>query len=139
MSTSEGQVVGFGELLLRPTPPGPKMIAQTQSLDVEVGGAEANVLAGLACLGHSTKMLSCVADNPRGRLAVGTPALGPGSAEAARAAGVPISFDGNFRPQLWSAWDSDPKTILTEIIGKADLLFGNHRDIGLLTGDFPAG
>ena len=214
MTHNTGTVVGFGELLLRLTPPGRKMIAQTQSLDVEVGGAEANVLAGLANLGHPTHMISRVADNPLGRLALGTlaargvntssialtpgrmglyfleqgqglrasaitydragsafakakasdfdfsaalkgasllhlsgitPALGADSAEAAvtaaRAAketGVPISFDGNFRPQLWAAWDSEPKAILSEIIRHVDLLFGNHKDISLLTGkQFP--
>ena len=73
-----------------------------------------------------------------------TPALGPQSAEAAltaaRAAkrlGVPISFDGNYRAMLWDAWDSDPRAILSELIGTADILFGNHRDISLvLGGDF---
>ena len=70
-----------------------------------------------------------------------TPALGPGPAaaaiEAARAArrlGVPVSFDGNYRATLWDAWDSDPKTVLTELIGLADILFGNHRDISLVLG-----
>ena len=57
MTQRAGPVVGFGELLLRLTPPGRKMIAQTQSLDVEVGGAEANVLAGLASLGHPAQMI----------------------------------------------------------------------------------
>lgn len=70
-----------------------------------------------------------------------TPALGPGSAalaleaaEAAEAAGIPISFDGNYRARLWEAWDSDPKSILTKLVSKADILFGNHQDIGLLLG-----
>ena len=70
-----------------------------------------------------------------------TPALGPESAKstltAARAAkrlGVPISFDGNYRAMLWESWDSDPKAILAELIGMADILFGNHRDIGLVLG-----
>ncbi|MDX1556256.1 MAG: PfkB family carbohydrate kinase, partial [Xanthomonadales bacterium] len=184
MTLKTGHIVAFGELLLRLTPPDRRMVAQTQSLDVEVGGAEANVLAGLASLGHPTRMISRVADNPLGRLALGTlaargvniasiastpgrmglyfleqgqgmrassitydragsafarstvddfdfpaaldgasllhlsgitPALGANSAEAALAAAhaakeasVPISFDGNFRPQLWAAWDSDP-------------------------------
>ncbi|MBT8137958.1 MAG: sugar kinase [Gammaproteobacteria bacterium] len=190
------------------------MCSCTQMLDVEVGGAEANVLAGLASLGHPTQMISRVADNPLGRLALGTlaargvntssivctpgrmglyfleqgqglrasaitydragsafaqaraddfdfaaaldgasllhlsgitPALGAHSAEAAVAAtraamqaGVPISFDGNFRPKLWAAWNSDPRAILSGIISNVDLLFGNHKDISLLTGrDFP--
>lgn len=70
-----------------------------------------------------------------------TPALGPRSAGAAKAAaraanakGVPVSFDGNYRPQLWSRWDSDPAAILGELVGLADILFGNHRDISLLLG-----
>jgi 2-dehydro-3-deoxygluconokinase len=70
-----------------------------------------------------------------------TPALGPRSAAAAKAAaaaakakGVPISFDGNYRTQLWSRWDSDPAAILDELVGTADILFGNHRDISLLLG-----
>lgn len=70
-----------------------------------------------------------------------TPALGPNgtalalaAAEAAQALGVPISFDGNYRAQLWESWDSDPRAVLTRLIGMADLFFGNHRDIALLLG-----
>jgi 2-dehydro-3-deoxygluconokinase len=70
-----------------------------------------------------------------------TPALGPRSAEAAvaaaeaaRAKGVAVSFDGNYRAQLWSRWDSDPRAILSRLVGQADILFGNHRDISLLLG-----
>ncbi|MDB5691676.1 MAG: sugar kinase [Alphaproteobacteria bacterium] len=71
-----------------------------------------------------------------------TPALGPRSAEAAVEAaeaaaqrGIPISFDGNYRAQLWESWDSDPKDILTRLVSKARILFGNHRDISLLLGE----
>lgn len=70
-----------------------------------------------------------------------TPALGPNSAElalaaaeAAAARGVPISFDGNYRAQLWSRWDSDPRAILTRLVSHAEILFGNHRDVSLLLG-----
>lgn len=70
-----------------------------------------------------------------------TPALGPAGVELARAAiaaanaaGVPVSFDGNYRGNLWQAWDGDPRAILHELVGKAAILFGNHRDIGLLLG-----
>lgn len=203
-------ILGFGELLLRFSPPGRRLMVQAQSLDLAVGGAEANVLAGLAALGHPTVMLSLVPDSPLGRLATGelrargidtarigvapgrmglyfleqgqglrasaitydragssfalakagdfdfaaaldgaallhlsgiTPALGPESAkaalaaaEAARTAGVPVSFDGNYRAQLWEAWDSDPRGVLGELVGMASILFGNHRDIALLLG-----
>lgn len=204
------RIVGFGELLLRLAPADRRLIVQAQRLDIEVGGAEANVLAGLSALGHSTAMLSAVADNPLGQLVLAalrardidtrhtstapgrmglyfletgqglrasaitydrtgssfananvnafdfdsalhgatllhlsgiTPALGKASAEAALSAartakrlGVKISFDGNYRAQLWGAWDSNPREILTELVGLADILFGNHRDIALLTG-----
>jgi 2-dehydro-3-deoxygluconokinase len=70
-----------------------------------------------------------------------TPALGPKSAEAALTAaeaaqrlGVPISFDGNYRAQLWERWDSNPREILTQLVEKAEIMFGNHRDISLLLG-----
>lgn len=70
-----------------------------------------------------------------------TPALGKGSAdaaiaaaEAARAKGLLVSFDGNYRAQLWENWDSDPEAVLSRIVAQADILFGNHRDISLLLG-----
>jgi 2-dehydro-3-deoxygluconokinase len=70
-----------------------------------------------------------------------TPALGPRSAEAAVAAaeaaaarGIAVSFDGNYRSQLWESWDSDPRSVLTRLVSRATLLFGNHRDISLLLG-----
>lgn len=68
-----------------------------------------------------------------------TAALGPDAAalslaavHAARAAGVRISFDGNYRARLWAAWSADPREILTGLVGQADLFFGNHRDMALL-------
>lgn len=205
-----GRVVAFGELLVRLTSPGRQLLTQAQCLDLHIGGAEANVLVGLASLGHPTAMVSAVPDNALGQSAIAairargvdtsavqlrdgrmglyflsagaglraseivydragssfalassdafdwsshlqgagllhlsgiTPALGPNSADAAlaaaraaKAAGVPISFDGNYRAMLWEAWDSNPKAILSELIGMADILFGNHRDISLALG-----
>ncbi len=68
-----------------------------------------------------------------------TPALGPeteaaaiAAAEAATALGVPLSFDGNFRGQLWAARGVDPRPILARLVSHADILFGNHRDVALL-------
>lgn len=70
-----------------------------------------------------------------------TPALGPRSAELAVAAaeaavrrGISVSFDGNYRAQLWRRWPSDPRTILVSLVQQAEVLFGNHRDISLLLG-----
>ncbi|SEM74478.1 2-dehydro-3-deoxygluconokinase [Sphingomonas gellani] len=70
-----------------------------------------------------------------------TPALGPvpsnsaiAAAEAAAERGIPVSFDGNWRGKLWARWDADPRAILNRIVARADLMFGNHRDIALLLG-----
>jgi 2-dehydro-3-deoxygluconokinase len=205
-----GRVVCFGELLIRLTAPGRELLLQSPSLDVHVGGAEANVAIGLASLGHDCAMVSRVPDNVLGEAAkahlrrygvdasaVGTgpgrmglyflspgaglrasqivydreessfakaqpgnydwdrllegadllhlsgitPALGPGTAdlavaaaEAAAARNIAISFDGNYRSQLWARWNSDPRSILSRLVALADIFFGNHRDISLLLG-----
>ncbi|RVT89753.1 sugar kinase [Sphingomonas crocodyli] len=202
------RLVAFGELLIRLSPPDKLLLKSARSLDLHVGGAEANVAIGLASLGHDTAMLSRVADNALGQMARSslaaagldvrhvasapgrmglyfltpgagmrpsdivydragsafalsseedfdwdaafagathlhlsgiTPALGPKSAaaaiaaaKAAKARGLTLIFDGNYRARLWEAWDSNPRAILTELIGMADILFGNHRDIALL-------
>ncbi len=205
-----GPVVCFGEMLLRLSPPGARMMVQAQGLEMAVGGAEANVAAGLASLGHATRMVTVLPANPLGdkaRAELGaagvdtrfvargagrmglyflepgaglrpssitydragsafalstaqafdfasalegaallhlsgiTPALGPNGVALARAAiaaaqsaNVPICFDGNYRALLWDSWDSDPRSILTELVSAATVLIGNHRDISLLLG-----
>jgi 2-dehydro-3-deoxygluconokinase len=208
---SGSRTVFFGELLIRLAAPARELLMQSPRLDLHVGGAEANVAVGLACLGHQTLMVSAVPDNALGRGAVSgirahgvdcraiqlcssgrmglyfltpgaslraseiiydragssfansktdayrwdllladagrlhlsgiTPALGPASAEAAidaakaaKRLGVPVSFDGNYRAKLWESWDSNPKAVLSELIGYADILFGNHQDISLVLG-----
>src|SRR5205814_2224645 len=69
-----------------------------------------------------------------------TPALGARSAElaqealeAARRAGVRVSFDCNFRPTLWQAWDGDAAGILARLAALADLLFADERTLALLS------
>lgn len=202
------KVVCFGELLLRFSAPGRERLMQSHKLDVFVGGAEANVAAGLARFGHAVDYVSIVADNALGHAALGelrrhgvntasaklapgrmgtffleigaiqrpsqiiydragsafamaepgaidwasaltgagrlhmsgiTPALGErGTAlarhavAAAHDAGVPVSFDGNYRPSLWAAWDGDAPAILHELVDGADILFGDHRDLSLI-------
>lgn len=70
-----------------------------------------------------------------------TPALGPNGVQLARAAiraasvaGVPVSFDCNFRESLWNAWECNPREILLELLAEATIVFGNHRDMTLLLG-----
>lgn len=70
-----------------------------------------------------------------------TPALGQAMADAtlramraARAAGARVSFDGNFRPKLWQAWNADAAGILRDLFAEADLVFANERDIEVVRG-----
>lgn len=70
-----------------------------------------------------------------------SPALGANVAEsvlgavrAARAAGVQVSFDGNYRSSLWRRWDGDAAAILREVFAEADIVFADHRDIELVMG-----
>lgn len=203
-----GPVVCFGEVMLRFATPAGRVIADAQSLDLTLGGAEANVAVALAAMGHEARFLTKLPDNALGdkactalagagvdmrdcvrgagrmglyflEMGAGlrpssitydragsafatanpqdfdfaailkgarlfhisgiTPALGPQGVELARAAiaaavsaGVPISFDCNFREKLWGAWPSNPREILSELLAHASIIFGNHRDMGLL-------
>ena len=68
-----------------------------------------------------------------------TAALGPRgtrmaleAVKAAGAAGVPVSFDVNYRSLLWEAWDGQPRETLNALVAEADVLFANHRDVALL-------
>ncbi|TDR39100.1 2-dehydro-3-deoxygluconokinase [Tahibacter aquaticus] len=70
-----------------------------------------------------------------------TPALGQACADtaiaaarAARALGLQVVFDGNFRAKLWQAWQSDAASILRELLACADTLFADHRDISVVLG-----
>ena len=70
-----------------------------------------------------------------------TPALGERTAQAtidavraAAANGVRVSFDGNFRPKLWAAWDGDPARILHPLLAEAEIAFADHRDIDVVLG-----
>jgi 2-dehydro-3-deoxygluconokinase len=56
------------------------------------------------------------------------------AAKAAKAHGVRVSFDGNYRAQLWNKRQCDPRAILSELVSCAEILFGDHRDISLLLG-----
>lgn len=71
-----------------------------------------------------------------------TVALGEASTEmalaaaaAATAAEIPISFDCKFRAHLWSARGGVSLAPLIELVSRADILFGNHRDISLFLGE----
>jgi 2-dehydro-3-deoxygluconokinase len=73
-----------------------------------------------------------------------TPVLGDGPAraldaalDAARAAGVPVSVDLNWRPALWRG--RDPRPVLEPIAARADLLVANPGAIEIMLGIPTAG
>jgi 2-dehydro-3-deoxygluconokinase len=53
-------LVGLGEVMLRLSAPAPLRLEQTGSLDVQIGGAEANVTAACARLGLRTGLISAL-------------------------------------------------------------------------------
>lgn len=202
-------VLCFGEMLLRLTSSAGTPLSLASQLSVDVGGAEANVAASLAQLGHHVRMITALPDNALGDLAatalrrhgvdLGSTLRGPGrmglyflepgagprpskivydragslfadragsfdwpellagvawlhlsgitaalgregaagvqsALDAARSSGVPASFDCNYRPSLWAGRETEAPKLLSAMIAKADVVFGSHRDVALLTG-----
>lgn len=198
-----GRVVTFGEAMLRLTPPNFERLERTERLDLTVGGAELNVAVALRCLQMPSAWVSCLPENPLGRLIdrqarangvdtgairwvderdgrVGlyfleqgadprpstvtydradsaiariapgtfdwpailtgaalfhvsgiTPALSEGcraetfaAVRAANDAGVPVSFDLNYRSKLWS--EAAARACFTELAPLADILFASR-------------
>ena len=63
------QVVTFGEIMMRLSPPLNYRFAQTVALEVNYGGGDANVGASLAGLGVPAAHVTCFPDNDLGRAA----------------------------------------------------------------------
>lgn len=63
-------ITTFGEAMIRLAPPHYKRLEQTDSLDLEIGGAELNTAVGLARLGRTVSWLSRLTDNALGRVIV---------------------------------------------------------------------
>lgn len=68
-----------------------------------------------------------------------TPAVGERAAQAAlaamraaRALGVRVSFDGNYRASMWAAQGCDGADTLLELLHNADLAFADQRDMALV-------
>ncbi len=75
-------VACFGELLLRLSEPAAQPLMHSNHFNWHVGGAEANVAAGLSHLGLSSRFISTVANNP----------LGDGALAELRSHGVNTDF-----------------------------------------------
>ena len=52
--------------------------------------------------------------------------------ETARAAGVPVSFDLNYRAKLWSRYDAAP--VLRDLVSRADVVFAGPDEAALVLG-----
>ena len=59
-------IITFGEIMLRLTPPEYNTIAQTQSFIANYGGGEANVAVSLSCFGHNCYFISKLPPNQLG-------------------------------------------------------------------------
>ncbi|MBR0551262.1 sugar kinase [Stakelama marina] len=73
-----GKMLAFGEVMLRLSPPGRQLLLQTPTLDIWTAGAEANVAAALALLGHDVALATILPEN----------ALGDAAERSVRALGV---------------------------------------------------
>ena len=56
------------------------------------------------------------------------------AADAALELGISVSFDGNYREQLWAASSSDARSLLRGMLATARIAFVDERDIGLVLG-----
>ena len=78
-------VVTFGELMLRLTPPGRQRFAQTPQFEINFGGAEANVAVLIAQLGGSAEFVTRLPANAVAQRAINElRGLGVGTAHIAR-------------------------------------------------------
>src|SRR5215831_8405210 len=64
-------VTCYGEVLLRLTAPRNAALLQQPTLEVNVGGAEANVAVSMACFGHPASLVTVLPDNALGHAALG--------------------------------------------------------------------
>jgi 2-dehydro-3-deoxygluconokinase len=203
------EVIAFGEVMVRLSPPHFQRLEQARSLDVEIGGAELNTASGLSRLGRKAAWVSRLPDNPLGRLVANrvreigvadefvqydpearcglyflefgasprassilydrkdsamarvtrasfdwkailagakwfhvsgiTPALGPGAVDcvneamrAAKAAGLTVSVDLNYRAKLWSR--ERAAVVMAKLLPQCDVLITSEADAELLFG-----
>lgn len=209
-SLAAPRVVCFGEVLLRLAAPATQLLFQDPVLEPTFCGAEANVAANLAGLGHRSRMVSALPANAVGDAArqsisghgvevealrlpssrMGTYYLQPGAMSRpasvtydrawsafaladpasydwevllagaewlfvggitaalgdnalaalraamarARATGLKIAFDTNYRPALWREREAQAATILRDLSFEADLVFAGRRAAAMMVG-----
>ncbi|MEZ4862953.1 MAG: sugar kinase [Caldilineaceae bacterium] len=208
MQTPRFDVTAIGEVMLRYSVPVGERLERAQQLALHPGGAEANLLGALSCLGRNCAWVSGLPDNPLGRIITNhlrlanvatdgvvwfeegrvgtyylefatppratqvyydradscaarlraeqidweflldtrllhltgiTPALSLSclalteeALQRAKAAGVAVSFDVNYRGKLWSP--EQAAQVLKPMLADVDLLFCGQGDARLLFG-----
>ena len=65
------QVITFGEIMMRLSPPGSGRLRQTDTLDVTFGGGEANVAVALAVMGVPAAHVTALPDSELGQATAG--------------------------------------------------------------------
>lgn len=65
------EVIGFGEVMLRLSPPSMRRLEQSTSLDVFIGGSELNTVVAASRLGLSAGFVTGLPDNVLGRMVAG--------------------------------------------------------------------
>ena len=70
LAESKKNIVAFGEIMLRLTPPDYTTISQAKNFIANYGGGEANVLVSLSHLGHKTEFLTKLPQNQLGDSAI---------------------------------------------------------------------
>ena len=68
MPTPRFDVTAIGEVMLRYSVPVGERLERAQHLAIHPGGAEANMLGGLSCLGRRCAWVSGLPNNPLGRI-----------------------------------------------------------------------
>jgi 2-dehydro-3-deoxygluconokinase len=63
----EFDLMGFGEVMLRLTPPDKERLAVSESFEKTAGGSELNVMCGAAALGLRTGIITSLPNNPIGQ------------------------------------------------------------------------
>lgn len=121
------RIVCLGEVLLRLSAPGNELLLQRPQLEVQVGGAEANVAAALAAFGHAPALVSVLPDN----------ALGHAARKALRGLGIdtaPVRFsDGRMGLYFYTCGAGHrPSDVLYDRAGSA---FANAQPAAF---DWPA-
>ena len=143
------KVVTFGEIMMRLNPRGNERFLQAESFEVSYAGGEANVAVSLANYGMKASFVTKVPAHEIGQCALNalrrfegadwfhwtgiTPALGGNlpeiclaACQAAKAKGITVSCDLNFRKKLWTS--AQANEVMSRLMPYVDVCIANEED-----------